>query len=387
MGDRISKSRLDEKIKQRIALSIFFFLAGICFSSWASRIPTIKLEMSLNDAELGSVLLTMPISSISGLPFSGWLVSKFDSRWPLLGGFLVHAIFLFIIGISDSVLFLVVAIFFFAFSMRVQNIAINTQSIMLQKKFDKKIVGSFHALWSLGGIAGVGFTTLMIANGIGIKHHLLIISITTLIISFFTFRFLQKGDRATSGNKITLGKPDPHIMALGFLTLFAAICEGGMFDWSGVYFKEVIKVELFTAGYLVFMICMAFSRFMSDWFMHKLGMPTMYVISASLIASGISLAIIFPTFWTAMIGFSLVGMGTASVIPMTFILAGTSKKYSPGMAISIIATYAMFGILAGPPIIGYLAHAVNLRVSFIFLALSGMAIVPVSKWFFSIKRG
>lgn len=377
---------MDELKKQRISLSIFFFLAGICFSSWASRIPTIKLEMGINDAELGSILLTMPIASISGLPFSGWLVAKFDSKWPVLGGFFFHAIFLFIIGIADSIPFLVISVFFFAFSMRIQNIAINTQSITLQKRFDKKIVGSFHALWSLGGIAGVGFTTLMIALGIGIVKHLLIVSIATLFVSLFAFRHLLKGDRSATGNKLIFGKPDPHIMSLGFLTLFAAICEGGMFDWSGLYFRDVVKVEIFTSGYLIFMTCMAISRFFSDWFIHKLGMPLMYLASSTLIATGMSLAIIFPYFWTSMIGFSLVGMGTASVIPMTFVLAGTSKKYSPGMAISMIATYAMVGILLGPPIIGYIAHAFNLRVSFIFMALAGLAIIPISKWFFGIKQ-
>ncbi len=376
---------MEEKVKQRIALSIYFFLAGICFSSWAARIPTIKLEFGLNEAELGSILLTMPISSISGLPISGWLVAKFDSRWPLIGAFMIHSLFLYMIGISESVTFLVIAIFIFAFSMRIQNIAINTQSITLQKKFKKKIVGSFHALWSLGGIAGVGFSTLMLAYDISIETHLMIVCIFTLLVSFATFNHLQKGDRSTSGNKIVLGKPDPHIMSLGCLTLFAAVCEGGMFDWSGLYFKEVVKVEIFTAGYLIFMVCMALSRFASDWFIQKLGMPKMYTISASLIFIGIGLAIIFPTFWISMLGFSMVGMGTASIIPMTFVLAGTSKKYSPGLAISIIATYAMVGILAGPPIIGYIAHSLNLRYSFVLLALSGMAIIPISRWFFRVQ--
>jgi len=73
------------------------------------------------------------------------------------------------------------------------------------------------------------------------------------------------------------------------------------------------------------------------------------------------LAVTFPTFWIALIGFMLVGFGTASVVLIIFSLAGTSKKYSPGMAISIIATYAMVGMLGGPPIIGYMAHAFNLK--------------------------
>lgn len=155
-----------------------------------------------------------------------------------------------------------------------------------------------------------------------------------------------------------------------------------MFDWSGIYFQEVVQVDIFTAGYLIFMTCMALSRFLSDRIIDRIGMPATYVFSAAFIFSGIGLAILFPSFWPAMIGFSLVGFGTAAIIPMTFTLAGSSKKYSPGMAISIIATYGMFGMLIGPPMIGYLAHAFNLRVSFIAFACAGFMLIPISQLFF-----
>jgi len=159
-----------------------------------------------------------------------------------------------------------------------------------------------------------------------------------------------------------------------------------MFDWSGIYFKEVVKVEIFTWGYLSYMICMALSRFASDRFVEKIGMANTYVVSSSLIFFGILLAIIYPTFWPSMIGFCLTGIGTAAIIPMTFTLAAGSKKYSPGMAISLIATYGIVGMFIGPPLVGYLAHAFNLRVSFLLFALSGAMFVPVSQLFFRYKK-
>ncbi len=108
-------------------------------------------------------------------------------------------------------------------------------------------------------------------------------------------------------------------------------------------------------------------------------------MSAIFIVSGISMAIIFPYFWTAMIGFSLVGFGTAAVVPMSYALAGASKKYSPGMAISIIATYAITGMLLGPPLIGYLAHAFNLRISFVVFGICGLMLVPITQLFFRYR--
>jgi MFS family permease len=94
------------------------------------------------------------------------------------------------------------------------------------------------------------------------------------------------------------------------------------------------------------------------------------------------LSVIFPTFWVAMVGFSMVGIGTASIFPMTFFLVGTSKRYSPSVALSIVITYAMIGVLLGPVLIGYIAHAINLKASFLFLALSGLMIIPVARLYF-----
>ena len=377
---------MDLKNRQRIFLSIFFFVSGVCFSSWASRIPTIKTFFGYNEAELGTILLFMPLSSLIGLPVSGWLIARYDSRIPMSFAFVVLALALLSIGFATTGFVLITSLCVFAFSMRVLNISMNTQAIALQKLFDRKINGSFHGLWSTGGIVGVGFSTLMVALNVSISNHLLMVAVATLVTTFFSYRFLLQNDRAKSGNKLILGKPDPYIAYLGLLVFFAGICEGGMFDWSGIYFKEVVKVEIFTWGYLTYMICMALSRFASDRFVEKIGMANTYVFSSSLIFFGILLAIVYPTFWASMIGFCLTGFGTAAIIPMTFTLASGSKKYSPGMAISLIATYGIVGMFIGPPLVGYLAHAFNLRVSFLLFALSGAMFVPVSQLFFRYKK-
>ncbi|WP_439882671.1 MFS transporter [Pontibacter sp. MBLB2868] len=372
--------------KQRLSLSVFFFLAGFNFASWTSRIPTITGALKLNEAELGTILLTMPISSLIGLPLSGWLVTRFDSRIPLTSAFLLNAISLSLIGLADSPVSLVIALFLFALSMRIFNIAVNTQAITLQKQFERKINGSFHGLWSLGGIVGVGVTTLLISLNISIVPHLLSVSVFSFIATLITTQYLLRNDRSTSGNKLSLKKPDPAIVYLGLLVFFAAVCEGGMFDWSGIYFQQVIKEDVFTSGYLIFMSFMALSRFISDRIIDKIGMARTYILSSILIFTGITLAIVFPSFWPAMIGFSFVGFGTASVIPMTYTLAGSSTKYSPGVTLSIIVTYGIIGMLIGPPLIGYLAHAFNLKVSFILFAFAGIMLIPVSKMFFRIEQ-
>lgn len=376
---------MELKSKNRIGLSIFFFLSGLIFSSWTSRIPSIKSNLNLNEAELGSLLFLMPISSFIGLGFSSWLIEKYDSRIPLIWSFLTISIFILMIGLSNSVLVVGIAIFLFAFSNRILSISINTQSITVQKLYEKKIVGSFHGLWSIGGIVGVGLTTLLIALEVSIKIHFYIITSIVIIAALVSYNILIKDDRSKSSGRIKWRKIDPQIMLLGTLILLIATCEGGMFDWSGIYFKEIVKVEIFSSGYFIFMIFMALSRFASDKLIHKFGMQNMYILSVSFVAVGLGIAVMFPNFWPAIIGFSLVGIGTAAVIPMTLTLAGSSKNYSPGIAISLVSTFAMAGVLVGPPLIGYIAHAFSLRISFLILILFAILIIPVSKKYFSIE--
>lgn len=368
--------------RQRAFIGLIFFSIGLGFASWASRIPNIKANFQLNDAELGSLLILMPISSLISLPFSGWLVSKFNSRNPLIFSIGLNALSLMLVGSAHSLIVLAIGISLFSFSTRTLNLSINTQGVTLQKQFSKNILGTFHGLWSAGGIAGAALTTILLKYQIGIQLHLFFIGLLVVLAGAAAYPNLIKNDRPASGNKLIIGKPDPYIFHLGLIAFCAAVCEGGMFDWSGIYFKEVIRTPIFTYGYLTFMTFMAGFRFLSGPIIAKIGMLRNYLFSAVAIVAGVSLAILFPTFWCGLIGFALIGMGTASVVPMTYVLAGKSKKYSPGMALSIITTYTISGMLIGPPLIGYISHALNLRVSFVLFAVAGFMIFPISHLLF-----
>jgi MFS family permease len=377
---------METKVKQRIFLSAYFFLSGVCFSTWASRIPTIKTNFQYNEAQLGTLLLLMPLGSLLGLPLSGWLVSRFNSRKPVLVGFILLSLSLALIGSAPSTTVLAIAICLFSFNMRIMNISVNTQALALQKSFTRNINGSFHGLWSTGGIVGVGISTLFVGLGISMRIHLMVVAVVAIAIGIFSFRFLLRNDKSVSGNKVNLRKPDPYIVNLGFLAFLASLCEGGMFDWSGVFFKEVVHEDLFTLGYLLFMIFMALSRFATDSIIDRIGRPQTFIVSSVLIFVGISLAVSLPTFWSSLIGFCLVGLGTAAIVPMVFSLAGQSKKYSPGVAISIVVTYSIAGMFLGPVLIGYIAHAFQLRFAFLTFALAGLMLIPISKLFFRIKQ-
>ncbi|WP_285269967.1 MFS transporter [Kaistella rhinocerotis] len=369
--------------KQRIALSAYFLLSGICFSSWASRIPTLKTNYNLSEEDLGNLLMIMPASAIIGIPLSGWLVAKFDSRTPLQIASVAFLISLFSLSWNLSIFGIAIALVLFSVALRIINIAINTQSLAIQEKFEKKIVGSFHGVWSIGGILGVLFSTVMLKYNISIFWHFLFIAIFGCLIILSMFPFLIKNDRAKVGAKFKLGKPSKYITLLGFMVFFAAICEGGMYDWNGVYLKEVVKQEVFTYGYLLLMICMTASRLTIDKLMERFGMQKLYITGSLMVMLGVLIAVVFPTLYPVLLGFCMIGFGISGLYPMTFILAGKSKKYSIAIVMSIISTYSTVGMFLGPPLIGYLAHAFGLQKAFITFIIAGFMFIPLSKMVFS----
>jgi len=375
------------KQQNRIALGCFFFLCGFCFSTWASRIPTIMTLFEMNEAQLGSFLFILPISSLIGLPLSAWIVSKFDSRYLLFFGFLLFATALFGIGVSGQIEHLIFAVALFALGLRAINISMNTQAIQLQKLYKKKINGKFHGFWSLGGLCGLIFATLIINLKITIGYHLGLVAIVSIFVCFVAYFYLLRNDKESTGNKLQFGKPDNFILYTGLVVFSAAVCEGGIYDWSSVYFREVVGAELFTLSYLVFMISMTISRFFTDQIITKIGMPKLFVFSAGVIILGVSILILFPYFYNALLGFFIAGFGVASIFPMAFLLAGQSKKYAPGMAISIVGTYSTLGVLIAPPFIGYLAHVFNLNKAFLFFIAAALLLLYFSrKAFFYLEK-
>jgi MFS family permease len=123
---------------------------------------------------------------------------------------------------------------------------------------------------------------------------------------------------------------------------------------------------------------MAMGRFVADWFAGRFGLKRTLQVSGSLTATGLIIAVLFPYLIPAMIGFLLVGAGVSSVVPMVYSAAGKSKTMVPGVALAAVSTIGFLGFLIGPPVIGFIAGATSLRVSFTLIAAMGVSVVIVS---------
>lgn len=361
----------------RIAVSAFFFLAGLCFASWASRIPNIQLKLHLDNAALGAVLLGLPIGLMVSLPLAGWLVAKFGSKPIALVAALLYASTLPVLGLVTEVWQLVLCLFVFGMGGNLLNISINTQAIGTEALYGRTIMASYHGLWSLAGFSGAALGTLFISLGwLPWQHFLVIMGLALLIVGTAAGRLIGK-DAQEGGTQPIFARPDRSLINLGIIAFCSMICEGAMFDWSGVYFQRVIHPPqgLVAIGYTAFMSTMASGRFLGDWLATKWGIKRILQLSGTLTATGLLTSILFPWLFPALFGFLLVGAGVSSVIPLVYSAAGRSKVLSPGVALAAVSTIGYLGFLFGPPFIGFIAQASSLRVSLGLIALLGSLIV------------
>lgn len=366
--------------KRRIALGSLFFIAGLCFASWASRIPDIQVKFNLSEAQLGTLLLGLPIGSLVALPLAGWAVHRFGSRKVILASAAGYMTFLPLIGFSDSIFMLIPVIVIFGMIGNMMNISLNTQALALEDSYGRSILASFHGLWSLAGFTGAGIGAGMIYFNILPRIHYLFIAFIVGSTILSAKSFLINESKAGGGGGLVLRKPDDLLLRIGLIAFLGMLAEGCMFDWSGVFFKKVVEIEpgLVALGYVSFMGAMASGRFLTDRIINKIGRIKMLQFSGALIFVGLLLSVLLPLPVTATIGFLMVGFGVAAIIPIAYSTAGRSKLYSPGVALAMVSTISFFGFLLGPPLIGYIAELFDLKVSFTLVAITGLGIAILS---------
>jgi MFS family permease len=368
---------LTGKRSHRIAASVFFFIAGLTYSSWACRIHDIKAFFRLNDAALGAVLFALPIGLMVSLPVSGWLVTRMGSRKILISAGLLFPLMLAAIGFAPGIWQLVTLLFCFGFMNNLFEISMNTQAVGIEALYGRSIMASFHGLWSLAGFAGVGIGTVVIAFDLPVLPHFVLICIICWLLVLFSYKYLLPADETQDSSQPIFVRPDNSILKLGLIAFSSLVTEGTMFDWSGIYFQQIVQVpeHLTTAGYIAFMSTMAGGRFIADRFVTTLGTKKVLQLSGTMTTTGLLIAICFPYLVPATIGFLLVGIGVSSVVPLVLALAGKSKTMAPGMAIAAVSTVGFFGFLVGPPMIGFISEATSLRWSFAIIALLGTGII------------
>lgn len=366
----------------RLAIFSFYFVQGLCFSSWASRIPNIKTSLGLGDGAWGTILLMIPVGQICAMTLSGLLVSKIGSKRILPIALFTYVASLLLIGLSTSEYALIMSLIAFGFTANFCNISVNTQGVAIETQYGKSIMASFHGGWSLAGFVGSAIGLLMINIGFSPFYHFVCVTVLISVVYLFNYKYLQTDVKKVkdSLDDKKKAKPEKFLFLLGIIAFCGMAAEGAMADWSGLYFRDIVGVadNLVPIGFAAYMVTMATARFLVDPLTEKLGRKRVIQLSGSLIFIGLTMAVACPTLVVTTIAFMIIGLGTSSIVPTVYSVAGHKTKMSTSMALTIVSSVSFLGFLVGPPIIGYISVATNLRYSYAFIGLLGICIVAIA---------
>jgi MFS family permease len=362
--------------QRRVALGALFFFLGICFASWAARIPDIQSKFQLSEGQLGTLLLCLPIGSMLGLPIAGWSVHRYGSRSVILICSFAYALTLPLIGLAPSLWTIAPVLMGFGVLGNIMNISLNTQALGLENQLGKSILASFHGVWSMAGFTGAGVGAGMIFLRFSPAAHYVIVALLSVVLILLSQKFVIN-DKPAPGEEggLVLRKPDALLLRIGLISFLGMMAEGCMFDWSGVYFKKIVEAEpqYVSLGYVCFMGAMASGRFVTDKASNRFGKVPLLQVSGLLIFFGLLLSVVFPNLFT-------VGAGVASIVPVSYGIAGRSKLYSPSVALALVSTISFFGFLVGPPLIGFVAELFDLKISFALVGINGLGILLLSSF-------
>ena len=365
----------------RLGISIFFFLHGLSFSTWASRIPEVQAQLGLSESGLGSVLLALPLGSILSMPIAARLASKFGSRRILLSSILINALILVGLSYAQSSSQLIITLFCYGFFGNLANISVNTQGVYSEQIFKRPIMASFHGLWSVAGFVGALTSIIVMSLNLSLTIHFLIISGAIILSGVKVYPFLMDDLSSEKSGVVKKFHFNRNLLVLGLICFCTMLCEGTMFDWSGVYFVKIVGASgpWTVLGYVSFMTTMAGFRFLADRLKEKWGLKQILQMCGLVIFSGLMISIAVPNLFFSTLGFFLVGAGVSAVVPFVLSEAGKYEANDPSRAIAIVSTIGFLGFLVGPPMIGWIAGWTHLRVSFAVVSLLGLCMTGMAR--------
>lgn len=397
--ESVTSSTYYPKEQIRYAVLSFFLAQGLCFSSWASRIPDIKDFFDVNYAFYwGLVLFLIPVGKFVAIPLAGYLVSRLGSRIMVQVSILGYVLSLFSISTAHSIYILGVCLFCFGVFWNLCDISLNTQGIGIERLYGRTIMASFHGGWSLAACLGALIGFVMIVLDIPPFWHFSLIAVLIFLILLFSRRYLQNdtemssepmkdlmdGPQESPALLSFIRKPERLLIQLGIVGLFALIVESAMFDWSGVYFESVLQVpKALQIGFLVFMIMMTVGRFLTNYAYSRLGKQRVLQVAGAFIFVGFFISALFSGIFSSMVakvivnslGFMLVGLGISCMVPTIYSLVGAKSQTPVSIALTILSSISFIGSLIAPLLIGAISQVFNMKYAYMVVGLLGLCIL------------
>jgi MFS family permease len=376
MDTTTSVSSASRPVLSRFAIAAIFCLNGLMLANWFTRIPDVKNLFQLTEQSLSFVLLCTAVGALISQPIVGMLIGRFGSHNIIRIMLLAFVLSLSLPGLVTSLPMLMLALFVVGALNGGLDVAMNSQASLVEQRYQKPIMSSFHGLWSVGSLIGAVIGGFIAEQGLGISQHLFLVVGVGLVLALPLLKPMIVDTNVQAGGP-SFALPPRALLVLGAISFGVLFCEGAVADWSAVFMRESLLASPSTAamGYAMFSLTMAIGRLAGDGVAQRFR-PEMVVRGGGVfVAVGFLMAVLSGNITISIIGFALVGIGLAATFPLVISAAAQTPGVHPSLAITAMSTIGYTGFLIGPPLIGTIADAISLRNTLGLLAVVGILVV------------
>lgn len=352
------------------ATRLIFLTSGIGMASWAPMVPYAKARLGLDDADLGLVLLAFGGGSMVSMPLVGWLTHRYGNRKVISVAGLMLCVAIPLLAIVPNAPALAAVLLYFGAMLGAVDVAMNAHAVEVERRDGRALMSGFHGLFSIGGLAGAAIMSTLLALGLTLWTGALAIALLLALIVLSQRSSLLPGVDDAAEWSTVFRLPRGLVLLLGVLCFVSFLAEGSMLDWSAVLLRDFRGFSAASAGigYACFSVAMAAGRLAGDRVVERLGPVSAVRIGAGTAAIGFLLAAMAPWPAASLSGFVLIGLGASNIVPVMFSAAGRLPGNPPAISIAAVTMLGYAGLLSGPALIGFMAHASSLPVALAVVA-------------------
>jgi MFS family permease len=369
----------------RRGTSVAFLLTGFVFATWAARIPALKTDLGLTDPQLAIALVGLNAGAVVGLQLGSVVVTRFGSRRTLLVALPVFAGALLPIGLAPDLAMLTVAVAVSAGTNSVVDIAINDQGVGVQRGYGRSLLTGMHAMHSLGGVLGGAAAAGAAHVGLGVLGHFSLVTVAVATVAGVSNRTLLPPE-TLHGDHAKKARPTPmsagwtrRLVVLGAVAFMFTLAEGSALDWSAVLLADDRGAgpALAASALAVFQAAVTIGRLLGDPIIDRFGPVRVFAGGAVLGGAGFAAGLLLGSTAAAFAGLALLGLGLATLLPISISAAGTVRGIPVAVAVARVSTLGYLGTFTGPALIGYLSLRADLPTALLVAAIAvvGTAVV------------
>ncbi|WP_439663927.1 MFS transporter [Lentzea sp. HUAS TT2] len=371
----------------RLATFVVFLLNGAVFGTWASRVPALAEQIGAEVGSLGLALLGASVGLAFTAPLAARVCAVHGSRGVLIASSLLSPLLLPVLALSQSPLQFGLTLVALGSSIAMMDVSMNIAAVVVVRALQRPLMPQFHAGFSVGGLIGsLGSAAAAQAHWTPMKHFLLA-ALVGVVVTALIAKTIPGGVGERHREEVTERAnvlKRPVLWLLASVALCSAIAEGAAADWSALFMvrERGMGDAAGAYAYAVFSVTMALARWFGEPIQRRLGPHRLLAAGGGLAATGLALAVVVPFPAAGYVGFGLTGLGLAFSFPVVMDLASETGKRADGSGgereLGLVTTIAYTGFLAGPPIVGGLAHVSSLVLSLGFVALVTALIIPMT---------